>query len=94
MKDSWFGTAYSVDELATDDGGANRWVGRPFYRKRLNAVMDVDMSSGILVMSYGEATRLNVDPSKMVFLNGCGDAKMKFKSANAEVHKSPNERRW
>ena len=90
VKDSWFGTAYSVDELATDDGGSNRWVGRPFYRKRLNAVMDVDMSSGILVMSYGEATRLNVDPSKMVFLNGCGDAKDEIQvSKRRELHKSP-----
>eukprot|EP00943_MAST-04B_sp_MAST-4B-sp1_P008317 g8317.t1 len=91
--DCWFGTAYSTEELITNDSGANRWVGRPFYRKRLNAIMNVDMSSCILIMSYGEASRLNIDPNKMVFLNGCGDAKdEKQVSRRRDLHKSPGIR--
>lgn len=68
---AWFGTAYSPAELFTPTED-NRPIVHPFYLKRLNSVMAVDMSAAVLVMSAAEARRRGVPEEKWVFLHGCG----------------------
>lgn len=70
---SWFGAAYSPEELSTESS-ENRRICHPFYLKRLNSVMDVDMASALLIMSAGEAQRRKVPREKWIFLHGCSEA--------------------
>jgi len=70
---SWFGTAYTASELSTPSED-NRPICHPFYLKRLNSVMAVDMSAALLIMSAGEARRRGVPAHKWIFLHGCSEA--------------------
>jgi acetyl-CoA C-acetyltransferase len=69
---AWFPTAYSAEELArvTPD---NRWVCFP-YPKRMNAIMEVDLSGAVIVMSDDEATRRGVPMENRVYVLGAGSA--------------------
>lgn len=69
--DSWFPTARSAAELTTPTA-ANRMIAYP-YPKFCNAVMDVDQSAAVLVMSEAEAARLGVPREKWVYLHGAAD---------------------
>lgn len=70
---AWFGVEYKPEELSTPSAD-NRPICYPFYNKRLNSVMDVDMSAALVIMSAGEARRRGVAPEKWVFLHGCSEA--------------------
>lgn len=66
---AWFQTAYTPDQISTVTPD-NRWVCFP-YPKRMNAIMEVDLSAAIVVMSEEEAERRGIDPSRCVaFLGG------------------------
>jgi acetyl-CoA C-acetyltransferase len=66
---AWFQTAYTPDEVSTVTPD-NRWVCFP-YPKRMNAIMEVDLSAAIVVMSEEEAERRGIDPARCVaFLGG------------------------
>ncbi len=72
---AWFPTALTAAEIATVDPG-NRWVSFP-YPKRMNAIMEVDQSAALLIMSQAEADRRGIAREYQVqFLGGasCTDA--------------------
>ena len=70
--EAWFPIVRSPEELVTVTT-ANRMIGFP-YPKFLNAIMDVDQSSGVLMTSLARARELGVPEDRMVFLHGCADA--------------------
>lgn len=69
---AWFPTYRDAAEISTVTE-VNRIVGYP-YPKYMNAVMDVDQASAVVLMSVAEARRLGVDESKWVYLHGTADA--------------------
>jgi acetyl-CoA C-acetyltransferase len=69
---SWFPTARSAAEISTVTP-QNRMIGFP-YTKYMNAVIQVDMSAAVLMMSAGTARKLGIERSRWVFLNGCAQA--------------------
>lgn len=69
---AWFRTYRSPEEISTPTE-KNRFVGFP-YTKLLNAVIEVDMSAAVVMMSVAKARALGIPESKWVFLHGCGDA--------------------
>lgn len=70
--EAWFQVERTPDELVTVTP-ANRMIGFP-YPKFLNAIMDVDQSAGVLMMSLARARELGVPEDRLVFLHGCADA--------------------
>jgi acetyl-CoA C-acetyltransferase len=69
---AWFPTQYTPDEVALPSAD-NRWVCFP-YPKRMNAVMEVDLSAAIVVMSDEEAQRRGVAAHHRVAVLGGGSA--------------------
>lgn len=72
---AWFQVAYSPADIA-EPSADNRWVCFP-YPKRMNAIMEVDLSAAIVVMSSDEADRRGIPKDRQVaFLGGgsCADA--------------------
>ena len=68
---AWFPIAYRPDEVRTPTEN-NRWVCFP-YPKRMNAIMEVDLSAAIVVMSDAEADRRGIPKANQVaFLGGGG----------------------
>ncbi len=66
---AWFPIAYTPDEISTPTAD-NRWVCFP-YPKRMNAVMEVDLSAAVVVMSNEEADRRGIAREHQVaFLGG------------------------
>ena len=66
---AWFPIAYTADEISTPTAD-NRWVCFP-YPKRMNAIMEVDLSAAVVVMSNEEADRRGIAPEHQVaFLGG------------------------
>jgi acetyl-CoA C-acetyltransferase len=72
---AWFPVAWTAEEISTVSS-ANRWVCFP-YPKRMNAIMEVDQSAAVVVMSQAEADRRGIDRSNQVAVLGgasCQDA--------------------
>ena len=69
---AWFPVYRSPEEISTPSD-RNRFVGFP-YTKYLNAVIEVDQSASVVMMSVAKARELGVSESKWVYLHGCGDA--------------------
>ncbi len=68
---AWFPFAQCGDDIATASP-ENRMVGFP-YPKRMNAIMEVDLSASIVVMSSEEADRQGIPTEKQVaVLGGAG----------------------
>jgi acetyl-CoA C-acetyltransferase len=69
---AWFRQARSAAEITrvTDD---NRMIGFP-YPKYMNAIIEVDQAAAVLMTSAATARALGIDPSRWVYLWGCGDA--------------------
>ena len=66
---AWFPIAYTADQISTPTAD-NRWVCFP-YPKRMNAIMEVDLSAAVIVMSNEEADRRGIAPEHQVaFLGG------------------------
>ena len=65
---SWFPTARSAEEIALPTI-ENRYVGFP-YTKFMNAVMQINQSASVLMMSDVKARSLGIDESKWVYLHG------------------------
>jgi len=85
---SWFPVARSAEEIATP-GDNNRIVGFP-YTKYMNAVIEVDMSASVVMMSVAKARALGIPEAKWVFLHGCGDAHdLWHVSDRVNFHSSP-----
>ena len=71
-KGAWFPQARSASEISQVTS-KNRMVAFP-YPKYMNAIMNVDQSAALLMMSVATARELGVDPSRWVFLHGISDA--------------------
>ncbi len=69
---AWFPTAWSPEQIETVDAD-NRWVCFP-YPKRMNAIMEVDMAAGCVVMASDEADRLGIPASQRVAVLGGASA--------------------
>jgi acetyl-CoA C-acetyltransferase len=72
---AWFPVAWSSEDIATVTP-TNRWVCFP-YPKRMNAIMEVDQSAAVVVMSQAEADRRGIDRANQVAVLGgasCVDA--------------------
>ena len=50
----------------------NRFIGFP-YTKYMNAIMEVDQSASIIIMSEKKANEYSVPISKRIYLHGCAD---------------------
>ncbi len=88
---AWFRQPRSAAEIATVTP-QNRLVGFP-YPKYRNAIMEVDQSAALLMTSVGAARQLGIDPSRWVYLWGCGDAQdLWFVSERVNYHSSPASR--
>ncbi len=68
---AWFPIARSAEEIYTATAD-NRMIGFP-YTKYLNAIMNVDQSAAVIVMSVEKARALQVPEDRWVYLHGCGD---------------------
>lgn len=66
----------------------NRMVSFP-YTKYMCAVMDVDQSAAVIMMSLAEARRQKVAEDKLVFLHSCADTIEKEILKRPELHCSP-----
>src|SRR5262249_27398705 len=85
---AWFRQKRSAQEIATVTH-QNRLIGFP-YPKYMNAIMDVDQSAALLMTSVAHARALGIDPSRWVYLRGCGDAHdLWFVSERVNYHTSP-----
>ena len=69
---AWFPDGPTAEEIRTP-GPSNRWICFP-YPKRLNAIMEVDQSAALLVMSESEADRRSIPASRRVYFLGGGSA--------------------
>jgi len=85
---AWFQQARSAAEISTVSP-QNRRIAFP-YPKYMNAIMEVDQSAALLMTSVGVARQLGIDPSRWVYLWGCGDAHdLWFISERVNYHDSP-----
>ena len=85
---SWFPTRRTASEIATVSA-SNRYIGFP-YTKYLNAVMQVNQSASLLLMSEAKAVELGIDESRRVYLHGCADVNdVWYMSERVDFHSSP-----
>jgi acetyl-CoA C-acetyltransferase len=63
---------FSAERIATVTPD-NRYIGFP-YTRLMNSNPYIDQSAALIMTSVGKARELGIDPSKWVFLHGCGDA--------------------
>ena len=69
---AWFQTAYSAADIANPTP-ENRWVCFP-YPKRMNAIMEVDLSAAVVLMSSDEADRRGIPKNSQIAFLGGGSA--------------------
>jgi acetyl-CoA C-acetyltransferase len=85
---AWFREAYTADQISTVSPD-NRMVCFP-YPKRMNAIMQVDQSAGVLLAGSETARELGIAEERWVYLWGCGDANDKwFVSDRVNLYSSP-----
>lgn len=73
---AYFPTRRSAGELATVTND-NRFICFP-YPKYVNAMDGVNQGAAVIMTSVSKAKELGIDPSKWVFLHGCGEANEKL----------------
>lgn len=85
---AWFREALTADDITTVSPD-NRMVCFP-YPKRMNAIMQVDQSAGVLLTGSRTARELGIPEDRWVYLLGCGDANDKwFVSDRVNLYSSP-----
>eukprot|EP01065_Artemidia_motanka_P000706 TRINITY_DN10325_c0_g1_i1.p2 TRINITY_DN10325_c0_g1~~TRINITY_DN10325_c0_g1_i1.p2 ORF type:complete len:566 (+),score=182.06 TRINITY_DN10325_c0_g1_i1:61-1758(+) len=88
-KQGWAAERFSPEQVAEESDG-NRYIGFP-YTKRMVANPTVDMSAAVLMMSAGYARSLGIPEDRMVYLDGCGDAReIHTFSHRPHLHRSPS----
>ena len=84
---SWFPTYRSAKEISTPNE-SNRFVGFP-YTKYMNAIMEVDQSASLIIMSEKKANEYSVPKSKRIYLHGCADINEVWNvTERPDLHKS------
>jgi acetyl-CoA C-acetyltransferase len=85
---AWFPTRRSAEEIATPSA-ANRYIGFP-YTKYMNAVMQVNQSASVLLMSDAKARSLGIDESRWIYLHGhCDINEIWNVTERIDFHSSP-----
>ena len=85
---AWFPTRRSAQEIA-QPSATNRYIGIP-YTKYMNAVMQVNQSASVLLMSDTRARALGIDESRWVYLHGHSDLNdIWHVSERVNFHSSP-----
>jgi acetyl-CoA C-acetyltransferase len=85
---SFYGTIRTAQELAAVTA-ENRLISFP-YPKWMNARDSVNQGAAVIMTSVAKARELGVDPSKWVFLHGCGEASDKIMlTERVNYHTSP-----
>lgn len=85
---AWFPTPRSAEEIATPTI-SNRYIGFP-YTKYMNAVMQVNQSASVLLMSDLKAKSLGIDESRWIYLHGhCDVTDIWHVSERVNFHSSP-----
>lgn len=79
---------YGAEEIAAVSE-ENRYIGFP-YTRLMNSNPYIDQSAAVIMCSVEKARSLGIDPSRWVFLHGCGDAHDHwFVSERVNYHASP-----
>lgn len=73
-----FPTRRSAAQIATASA-ENRWIAYP-YTKWMVANNRVDQAAAVILTSVGHARALGIEPSRWVYLRGCGDANDKLRA--------------
>ena len=68
---AWFPIERSAAEISTANK-ANRYISYP-YTKYMNAIMEVDQASSLIIMSEEKANHFSIPKEKRIYLHGCGD---------------------
>lgn len=85
---SYYGTERSAEELAKVTA-ENRIISFP-YPKWMNAMDGVNQGAAVIMTSVSKARELGIDPSKWIFLHGCGEANEKtMMSQRVNYYSSP-----
>jgi acetyl-CoA C-acetyltransferase len=88
---AWFPIQRSADEIATVSSD-NRYIGFP-YTKYMNAIIRVNQSAAVLMMSETKARELGIDESRWVYLHGCADVNdLWYMTDRLDFHSSPGIR--
>lgn len=85
---SWFPTAHTPKDMIDPASAGNRMVSLP-YTKYMCAIMDVDQSAAVIMMSLAEARRCGVAEERLVYLHGCAETIEKEILKRPELHRSP-----
>jgi len=84
---AWFRTPRSAAEIA-EASAQNRYVAFP-YTKYMCAVMTVNMGAALIMTTAGNARRLGVDESRLIYLNGCAEVNdTLYLSERPELHRA------
>jgi len=85
---AWFPTERTSDEIATATSD-NRYIGFP-YTKYMNAILRVNQSAAVLIMSVSKAKALGIESDKYVYLHGAADVNDIWNvTERPELHRSP-----
>ncbi|MBN44416.1 MAG: acetyl-CoA acetyltransferase [Rhodobiaceae bacterium] len=68
---AWFPTERSASEISNVTE-TNRYIGYP-YTKFMNAIMEVDQSATLIMMSEEKANQFKIPKEKRIYLHGCAD---------------------
>ena len=68
---AWFPIERSANEISTVTE-SNRYIGYP-YTKFMNAIMEVDQSASLIMMSEEKANHFKIPKEKRIYLHGCAD---------------------
>jgi acetyl-CoA C-acetyltransferase len=84
--------AFPTRRSAADIAGVtaeNRWISYP-YTKWMVANNRVDQAAAVVMTSVGHARSLGIDPSRWVFVRGCGDVNDKMRALDhVNFHSAP-----
>jgi acetyl-CoA C-acetyltransferase len=68
---AWFPIERSANEISNVTE-SNRYIGYP-YTKFMNAIMEVDQSATLIMMSEEKANQFKIPKEKRIYLHGCAD---------------------
>ena len=68
---AWFPIERSANEISNVTE-SNRYIGYP-YTKFMNAIMEVDQSASLVMMSEEKANQFKIPKEKRIYLHGCAD---------------------
>tara|TARA_B100001057_G_scaffold200996_1_gene201763 strand:- start:3507 stop:5036 length:1530 start_codon:yes stop_codon:yes gene_type:complete len=68
---AWFPIERTANEISNVTE-SNRYIGYP-YTKFMNAIMEVDQSAALIMMSEEKANQFKIPKEKRIYLHGCAD---------------------